>query len=77
MVTNDEAIDGILKASDDVGQQLVMLTAIADMQKVSDDLKKRAVMASVGMATTSPVYELAYGVLRIARPDLMGMEDHI
>ncbi len=52
-----------------------MFMALVDEESIMQELKKHALMIKVDMATNSPVYGLAYAVMRLAKPHLFEKEE--
>lgn len=52
-----------------------MFVTLFDLEQLADECKKQAIMQSIGLATTSQVHSFAYGILRLARPDLLEPSD--
>ncbi len=73
-ITNDQAIALALEAADGDRKEALWLlvNSFADLDGLADELKRNAMMKSLGMGTPSKADELVYGVLSIVRPELTG-----
>ena len=70
MVTTNDIIKNLQESDASEADKVYMFIQIIDKKAVVDELKKKAVLANIGMDRIDPLAEFSYAVLKLACPHL-------
>ena len=73
-ITVEEMITNLQSDDVPVSDQIHMFIQLCQDKPLMDSLKKQAMLMQLEMATADPVYDFAYGVLKLAKPHLFEKE---
>lgn len=66
----ENVVEQLMGRDIETSDRLLLFVTLCDADKLLKELKAQAMMMNVGMVPETLVHSFAYGVLKIARPEL-------
>lgn len=74
--TTNDMIENLLAMEEvEPEHKVFMFVQLCNEEMLMNQFKKQALMLKMGMATEDPIYNFAYGVLRLVKPHLFEEQD--